>query len=226
MSFEWKGVIYSYPSCQASVPLTFPQAGTIDSPKVETVKQTAIEQSSSEAKPTSHAVEQDEQDDDTESVDIVDRISEYYSNSLESSYSQLSALDASFWEFSDPSLPKIRIVDCDGPLPADECVEDTDLEDILLATALSTLNITKDLLPVPPPSFNAPRPEPTLDSDSDSEFDYSEDDRDPLEILCDILDISGDDPDCSYAPETIVPRPADKLQIQIPITAPLRISQA
>ncbi|KAJ3477861.1 hypothetical protein NLI96_g10172 [Meripilus lineatus] len=121
------------------------------------------------------------------SGDIVDRINEYYTDSRTSSYSQISTLDTSFWESSDPALPNIRIVDCDNPLPEDPNTEDgNDLEDILLAMALSTLNITKDLLPVPESSFNAPRPMPAVDGESD-------DGRDPLEILCDILDIS-----CSF----------------------------
>ncbi|KAJ3481237.1 hypothetical protein NLI96_g7797 [Meripilus lineatus] len=126
--------------------------------------------------------------------------------STTSSYSQISTLDTSFWESSYSALLNLRIVDCDGPLPEDPDTEDgNDLEDILPATAISTLNITKDLLSVPEPGFNASRPRPAfeLDHDSESEYDSESDDgRDPSEILCDILDISEGDLDCSFDAQT------------------------
>ena len=121
-------------------------------------------------------------------------------------------------------------MDCGGPLPEDPNAEDgNELEDILLATALSTLNITKDLLPVPEPSFNAPRPKSTFELDSDSESEYdseSDDSRDPLEILCDILDISEDDLDCSFGAQTSSSDALSKPRTSFISTAPLRLSKA
>ncbi|KAJ3479772.1 hypothetical protein NLI96_g8823 [Meripilus lineatus] len=228
VSFEWKGVIYSYPSCQASALQRPPQTAiqAHDNTDTQISEATSPEEDSNlEAKVTLQIVEKEEEN----SSDIVDRINEYYTDSTTSSYSQMSTLDASFWESSDPALPNIRIVDCDGPLPEDPNIEDGyDLEDILLATALSTLNITKDFLPVPEPSFNAPRSKPAfeLDSDSESEYDSESDDgRDPLEILCDILDISEDDLDCSFVAQTPSDASTCKSRISFTGTAPLRLSK-
>ncbi|KAJ3479774.1 hypothetical protein NLI96_g8825 [Meripilus lineatus] len=228
VSFEWKGVIYSYPSCQASALQRPPPTATQAHDNTDTQPSEATspeEDSTLEAKVTLQIVEKEEDN----SSDIVDRINEYYTDSTTSSYSQISTLAASFWESSDPALPNIRVVDCDGPLPEDPNAEDGyDLEDILLATALSTLNITKDFLPVPEPSFNAPRSKPTfeLDSDSESEYDSESDDgRDPLEILCDILDISEDDLDGSFDAQTPPSDAPSKPRTSFTVTAPLRLSK-
>lgn len=113
-------------------------------------------------------------DEDDGSLDIADRLQEYCSKSSESLYSELSvemgsALDASFWEVR-ACLPTISIEECEDPSAVDQ-----DLNDTALTAALSMLNVTMDFLPVPPPSFNAPRPPP-----------------DPLSVLHDILELTGD----------------------------------
>ena len=157
-----------------------------------------------------------EDDEDEDPVDITDRIQEYFSDSSASIYSELSmetgsVLDATFWD-ARPSLPTIRIEECEDPLPTDQ-----DLKDTALATALSLLNITMNLLPVPPPSFNAPRTEPASPS-------ALEDDRDPLAVLCDILELTENAFDCSFTAHTI--DDADDWKRTLSTTAPLRILKA
>ncbi|KAJ3479778.1 hypothetical protein NLI96_g8821 [Meripilus lineatus] len=69
---------------------------------------------------------------------------------------------------------------------ADGC-EDMGLEDILLAMALSMLNVISDCFPdpVPEPRVTAPHPRSVVGLDSDSGSEHGTDSED--DFLCDVL---------------------------------------
>lgn len=129
-----------------------------------------------------------EDNDNDGSGNNTDPTRESLCNSSESSYSQISMSHASSQQFSisgsRPSLPRICIEDYSEPVPEDEEPADSPL-----TAALSMLNLTMDFLPVPPPSFNAPRPRVDIQLLLQ---------RDPVAELNDLLKLTEDAFDYTY----------------------------
>lgn len=188
VEFQYDGKVYRYPSRQAAFTSVQPVASntcstpsTVEAP----AGPVATSDGPKDSAPLPTVVEEDE-----DSTDITDHLEDYFSDSTDSLYSQASmdegsALDATFWE-SRPSVPTIHIEECEDLAPINQ-----DLEDTCLSTALSMLNLTMDLLPVPRPSFHAPRSKPAPIPE-----------RDPLAVLCDILELTEEAFDCSFIAHT------------------------